>query len=56
MLDSSSTQSTSPATQPASSEGPYAAAYLHVGDRRVECIAFTRDDSQLTTTTKDANM
>ena len=26
------------------------------GDRRVECIAFTRDESQLTTTMKDSNM
>ena len=26
------------------------------GDRRVECIAFTRDESQLTTTMKDINM
>ena len=26
------------------------------GDRRVECIAFTRDESQLTTTMKDTNM
>lgn len=26
------------------------------GDRRVECIAFTRDESQLTTTIKDTNM